>query len=415
MREETKQKRMAGGLHGACAKRTKHPGEICEPYLEQDFAFFQGMTTMTHDTGSPRSYVNLQVGDPAPWFHQRSTTNADYAFDTAAGRYIVLCFFGSAADPHGSAAVRAVEAARERFDDARISFFGVSNDPTDEAQGRLKERIPGIRYFWDFNLAVSRQFGSAPREAELGQRVSLRLFWMVLDPTLRIVGVFPLNQDAALMRFLDALPPPHRFAGFEMAAPVFLLPNVFEPDLCGRLVSLYETAGGEESGFMRDVGGKTVQVRDASHKVRKDHVIDDKALIELLQRRVMRRVVPEIRKVHQFETTRMERYIVCCYDAAEGGHFRAHRDNTTAGTAHRRFAVSINLNADFEGGEVSFPEYGPRSFKAPPGGAVVFSCSLLHAVSRVTAGRRYAFLPFLYDEAAAKLRQENLGKVQMPA
>jgi hypothetical protein len=38
---------------------------------------------------------------------------------------------------------------------------------------------------------------------------------------------------------------------------------------------------------------------------------------------------------------------------------------------------------------------------------VVFSCSLLHAVSRVTRGRRYAFLPFLYDDAAARLREEN--------
>jgi predicted 2-oxoglutarate/Fe(II)-dependent dioxygenase YbiX len=117
--------------------------------------------------------------------------------------------------------------------------------------------------------------------------------------------------------------------------------------------------------------------------------------------------VPEIKKVHQFDVTRMERYIVCCYDAEEGGHFRPHRDNTTRGTAHRRFAVSINLNDDFDGGEVSFPEYGPQSFKPPPGGAVVFSCSLLHAVSRVTRGRRYAFLPFLYDDAAAAIREAN--------
>jgi hypothetical protein len=41
------------------------------------------------------------------------------------------------------------------------------------------------------------------------------------------------------------------------------------------------------------------------------------------------------------------------------------------------------------------------------GGAVVFSCSLLHAVSRVTRGRRYAFLPFLYDDAAAAMREAN--------
>ncbi|MBW8879886.1 MAG: 2OG-Fe(II) oxygenase, partial [Asticcacaulis sp.] len=81
----------------------------------------------------------------------------------------------------------------------------------------------------------------------------------------------------------------------------------------------------------------------------------------------------------------------------------------TKGTAHRRFAVSINLNNDFEGGELSFPEYGPRGFKPPVGGAVVFACALLHAVSPVTRGRRYAFLPFLYDDAAAAIREANNG------
>ena len=59
-----------------------------------------------------------------------------------------------------------------------------------------------------------------------------------------------------------------------------------------------------------------------------------------------------------------------------------------------------------------FPEYGPRGYKPPPGAAIVFSCSLLHAVSRVTAGRRYAFLPFMYDDEAAALREKNSGSLE---
>ena len=157
---------------------------------------------------------------------------------------------------------------------------------------------------------------------------------------------------------------------------------MFEPEFCRHLIGLYEQHGGEESGFMREIDGKTVAAHDPNHKRRKDYTIDDPNLIRQMQRRIIRRINPEIEKVHFFKPTRMERYIVSCYAAEDGGHFRAHRDNTTKGTAHRRFAVSINLNDDFEGGEVSFPEYGPRSYKAPPGGAVVFSCSLLHAVSQ---------------------------------
>ena len=114
-----------------------------------------------------------------------------------------------------------------------------------------------------------------------------------------------------------------------------------------------------------------------------------------------------MRKAFQFNPSRIERYIVARYDSTEGGHFRAHRDNTTRGTAHRRFAITINLNDDFDGGELWFPEFGSRRYRPPMGGAVVFSCSLLHEATPVMRGVRYATLPFLYDDAAAKLREEN--------
>jgi predicted 2-oxoglutarate/Fe(II)-dependent dioxygenase YbiX len=125
--------------------------------------------------------------------------------------------------------------------------------------------------------------------------------------------------------------------------------------------------------------------------------------------RLKRRLIPEIAKAFQFATTHIERYIVAHYDAVDGGYFRAHRDNTTAGTAHRRFAVSINLNAeDYAGGDLRFPEFGTRTYRPPTGGAVVFSCSLLHEATPVTRGRRYALLPFLYDQAGAEIRRQNL-------
>ena len=243
---------------------------------------------------------------------------------------------------------------------------------------------------------------------------------MVLDPTLRVLQVDPVPADrgdiAALLGFLDGLPPPARFAGFELQAPVLVLPNVFEPEFCRQLIGLYEKHGGEESGFMREVDGKTVG--DARPRAQAPQGLHDRgrrSSSQALQARVQRRVVPEIAQgapvqghahgaLHRRPATRPR----------TAAHFRAHRDNTTKGTAHRRFAVSINLNDEFDGGEVSFPEYGPRSFKPPAGGAVVFSCSLLHAVSTVTRGRRYAFLPFLYDDAAAKIREENARYLEDP-
>jgi hypothetical protein len=45
---------------------------------------------------------------------------------------------------------------------------------------------------------------------------------------------------------------------------------------------------------------------------------------------------------------------------------------------------------------------------------VVFLCSLLHEATPVTRGQRFMFLPFLYDDEAAKIRQQNLPYVGTP-
>ncbi|MGH6892948.1 MAG: 2OG-Fe(II) oxygenase, partial [Dongiaceae bacterium] len=273
------------------------------------------------------------------------------------------------------------------------------------------ESMPGIRFFYDFDGTISRLYGALPRGAQTVSASGARRLWVVIDPTLRVLHVIPFAADGsdrgAVFAALEQLPPPDRFAGFELQPPVLHLANVFEPEFCKMLIGLYEKDGGEESGFMREVDGKTIEIKDHKHKRRRDVLIEDAAIIRQTQLRIHRRIAPEIRKAHQFQVTRMERYLIACYAAEDRGHFRAHRDNTTKGTAHRRFAVSINLNDDFEGGEIGFPEYGPQGFKLPTGTACVFSCSLLHMVSPVTAGKRYAFLPFLYEDAAAKIREAN--------
>ncbi|MDP3175193.1 MAG: 2OG-Fe(II) oxygenase, partial [Phenylobacterium sp.] len=210
---------------------------------------------------------------------------------------------------------------------------------------------------------------------------------------------------------IDALPAPDLHSGADIHAPVLIVPRIFEQDICQRLIAHYDAVGGSRSGVMRNIDGKTVGMID-NFKSRRDADVTDEAFRQQLRIRLARRLVPEIKKAFQFDVTRMERYIVACYDAGEGGYFRPHRDNTTPGTAHRRFAVTINLNAgDYDGGDLRFPEFGSRAYRAPTGGAVVFSCSLLHEALPVTRGRRYAFLPFLYDEAGAQIRIANQATI----
>lgn len=371
---------------------------------------------MAHAQPAAAPAPPLSPGDPAPWFEAATAANPRFQFAAAAGRYVLMAFPGPASNPGAAGAVAAMREAQASglLDDDNACGFVVSVDPADDGEGGPRDAFPGLRVFRDRDAAVSRRFGLLERAD--GGALRYRPACLLLDPLLRVVAVEPLERLPALVGTLRGLPPAGLHAGgAEVPAPVLVLPRVLEPALCERLVAVYEAGGGAESGFMVERDGRTVGVYDDSRKRRRDQTIEDEALREAIRARISRRIAPEMRKAFQFNATRIERYIVACYDGASGGHFRAHRDNTTPATAHRRFAVTMNLNDGFEGGELWFPEFGPRRYRPPAGGAVVFSCSLLHEARPVTAGRRYALLPFLYDEAAARVREANAGSLAEPA
>ncbi len=357
------------------------------------------------------SYATLARGDPFPWAALRDAPGVSFGYHTLGGRYLVLCFYASASEPVAQSAIAAVRRHRASFDDERCCFFGLSLEADSGPGARLDDVLPGIRFMDDSAGEASRICGALPKGASPpGPAAASRSFWLVVDPTLHVLANVPLgdepNGHEALFDLLQGLPTPGAFAGFALPVPVLVLPNVFDQALCRHLVGLYDAHGGSESGIYRNGAG----VSDHAFKRRKDYTIEDPTVIRRLQGTVARRVAPEIERLFFMKITRMERYIVGCYAAEDKAHFRPHRDNGPGLTAHRRFAVSINLSDDFDGGEVSFPEYGPRGIKAPQGWAVVFPAAILHAVSQVTYGRRYAFLPFVYDEAGAAIRDAQLAR-----
>jgi predicted 2-oxoglutarate/Fe(II)-dependent dioxygenase YbiX len=299
----------------------------------------------------------IEPGDPAPLFVAPTEAGQDFYLSSAAGDHVVLTF----------------------------------------VDGRIVVSLPAADHVVpDDGGVIAARYGLA------GVRRTV-----VLDARLRVLDTMPVT-DAT--RLADALA-----VREDGTAPHLVVPRVLEPELCRRLVAEYDRVGGADSGFVRgDEHGRTVPVVDHTHKRRRDVTLTDPALRAAVRTRLERRLGPELRKAFQFTATRVERYLVACYDAADGGHFRPHRDNTTGGTAHRAFAVTINLNAGYTGGDLRFPEFGPRTYRAPLGGALVFSCSLLHEVLPVTEGRRYCTLPFLYDEAGEELRKRNLAFVAGP-
>ena len=356
------------------------------------------------NTAQPHPFAlppHIQRGDPAPDIQGPHRT----FFDGIAGRYIVLSFYQRARDAAGQATLRALHEHRELADKA--AFVCVSSDLAERAELKLELVFPSLIFLWDVDALVSRAYGVGRVRA-----------WIVLDPMLRVLDVIPFRPDGSerpqLFACLDSLPPPARALGFETQAPFIILPNVFEPQLCRHLIDIFEQHGGRESGYMRPSDTTGVEAHDARVKRRRDFTITDEALMEQIGARIARRVGPMMVTAFQFNPSRVERYLIACYSAEDGGHFASHRDNKAKTTEHRRFAASIFLNDDFDGGGLGFPEYGAQQIKAPVGAAVIFSSSMVHCVSKVTRGRRYAFLPFIHDEEAEKIRIANLQSLSRP-
>ncbi|RAK68540.1 2OG-Fe(II) oxygenase [Phenylobacterium kunshanense] len=335
------------------------------------------------------------IGEIAPNFMASTRTNPTYHFNTAAGRYVLLAFMPADQARRG-AALAAFQRISPQFDGHRLAAFFVT--PSAPGEDTPADRIPGQRWLFDADGEVRRRY-------HLGEDQGA---WFLLDPALRLITQAPLDAAEGLFDQILALPSVEDYAGVPLVAPVLIAPRVFTVDLCQRLIGYYDERGGLRSGVMRDIDGKTVGVLDPM-KSRRDAIIEDESLQREVVGAISRNLTPMIRRALQFRATRLERYLVARYAADEGGYFKAHRDNETLGTAHRRFACSINLNDDFDGGDLRFPEFGRRTYRPPVGGAVVFCCSLQHEATPVTRGQRYAFLPFLHDEAAQKIRDQNRG------
>src|SRR5262249_12264045 len=102
--------------------------------------------------------VELTPGDPAPIFVAKGGKGA-FRLATAGGRYLVLCFFGSAGDPAMEAMLRALLQRADVFDGERAGFVAIGCDRGDQQAGRIEAVLPGFEVVWDFNRDVATMFG----------------------------------------------------------------------------------------------------------------------------------------------------------------------------------------------------------------------------------------------------------------
>lgn len=358
---------------------------------------------MQAEAGPGGAVAAPDFGEPARSFVCATDNIPNYSLDVAAGRWLVLMFIGSAGLDASIEALRAALDRRELFNDVDAALFAVSVDPADRSVRGLANSEPGVRFFWDFDFAASRLYGVANDEV-------LRPGVFLIDPAFRIVMAEPVENTPAIMARLEQ----ELARGPDEAQfpPILTLPRILEPELCAELIAYFRAGHPSQSGFAATVGGRTVEQYNAVLKRRTDVTIEDPSLIDAVRTRLETRLFPMIQRAFAWRPTRIERYLICRYGGEDQGFFFPHRDDITPGAAHRKFAVTLNLNAeDYEGGALRFPEFGRRVYKPPTGGATVFSCNLLHEAMPVTSGERFTVVPFLYDEEGEALRQANLALV----
>lgn len=184
-------------------------------------------------------------------------------------------------------------------------------------------------------------------------------------------------------------------------APVLQVPGVLTREECAEVIRAFEH---DEPLMIRPprsgeiAGNYKIPVYEHNRQDRIDQIIKEPQALAFLDQRIWDRVVPVIKKAFAYEVTRREDLHVARYVGKRGGHAMGHRDNVSQATAYRRFALSLNLNDDYEGGEVAFSEYGNQRYKSVAGTALVFSSALLHEVLETTSGTRYTLISHFFNE-----------------
>jgi hypothetical protein len=182
--------------------------------------------------------------------------------------------------------------------------------------------------------------------------------------------------------------------------PILVIPDAINPGLAQELVDYFDHELFEDN---------STQVRIDNHGVKRRHTIflnpQDKFTIRL-DNKLSKTVFPEIEKVFYARIGGREDWRIGRYSGEMGGHVLSHRDTTTY--PYRRFAMSLILNDDYEGGGLFFPEYSEDVIDLPRYSCAVFPGTVMHGVKPIHNGTRVTLLSFLFP--VTDLRPETLKK-----
>ena len=336
----------------------------------------------------------LHVGDIAPRLVHPDAQGSvfDLAADHISGRFwaLVLC---PGDRGHAEAALAEFANVHDMLQTSGAGIVGVS---AAKAEGEPEQR-PSLPFplLLGVDDAIFRAYGV--QTANTGHGVST--VTVLLRPNGHVLDV--LSGDAQATRALAILTRSRATDGVRVNVPhppVLIVPDVLSRADCQALISIYRDGDAPLVHFSeaKDAGTDVkTQIPDYGRRDRIDHMLMTQGSRQSVARKLQRRLLPEIKKAFQYEATTFEGLRIACYEGERQGRAQGHRDNSRPEVAHRRFAMSLNLNSEeFSGGELRFPEYGSQLYKPQTGAAIVFSCSILHEALEVTEGRRFVLLAF---------------------
>jgi predicted 2-oxoglutarate/Fe(II)-dependent dioxygenase YbiX len=343
--------------------------------------------------------TGLQPGDRIPDFSRPDTTGKQrFFYDVHHGQPMALFVCGRAGDAAVQQALAALASPDQRW--GHVMRVALVQGAPAELAALDKSSGGNLLVVADDGALIQHLAGTLPAVMTA----------FTLDDNLRILERIELSGDAAEFE--------HRVARtyaerpvlqprlFQRQAPVLFIPRVLDDALCDGLISHFEETGGTPSGTAYVDGDKAYWKPNPDVKMRRDVYLEGGPWLDKVKDALVRRVLPEIQRCFNFQVTQHEVFKLIRYDAG-AGYFHAHRDNESHDTAHRRFAMTLNLNTGaYQGGELRFPEFGPDIYVPERGAAAIFSCSLLHEVTPVTLGSRYGLLGFFFSDREQMARVE---------
>ncbi|MDR3423659.1 MAG: 2OG-Fe(II) oxygenase [Alphaproteobacteria bacterium] len=337
----------------------------------------------------------LSIGDRLPPYLGFTDKGSLYTSEDQTGRTVVLIL----AKNMGSAELTPLLAAFSAHVDAFAALgadvaalIGDTAENVFEFSMAHPGRVPLVGSLNHFNFPEHVSFDSETPVV------------FVADRNMRLAGRFDSGEPeqivgAALAAIKNLPNEPAR--DVILPAPVLVLPNLIDRDMCRELIALHTTGPTAESSTVILGGdGKTrIKVKPEA-KIRQDFLIKrDHPMHSRIMEILRQRCFPEIKRAFQAEMTHTDIFLVACYPGG-GGHFSRHRDNRPKAVAFRRFALSINLTVaeeGYEGGFLMLPEFSQNHYRIPTGGGIIFSVALMHEITPVLKGNRYVLVTHLFD------------------